>query len=734
MGWQFNCHPNRAIHYRLSTLVSDLHHLRNIGVIAHIDAGKTTVTERMLFYSGFSHRVGEVDKGTTVTDYDPEEQERGITINAASVSFPWNNVEINLIDTPGHVDFTAEVERSLRVLDGAVVVFSAREGVEAQSETVWHQADKYRVPRIAFINKMDREGADFFGTLDEIRGRLVCQPIPVNLPVGSGPPHLNNAFRALIDLVAMRMLAFMPESKGAEITVTEIPAELCDEAELWRGQMLDQLSMFSDELTELLLAEAPISADLVHRVLREATVQNLIVPVLCGSALDGIGVQPVLDAVQFYLPSPANVPAIEGHDPKQPDRKLVRHPSADEPFCGLVFKIQADRHGDLHYVRIYSGSLKANSRVYNPGKDKKENVPQLWRVQADRRSQVNVASTGDIIGIVGLRHSVTGDTLCSAQEPILLESIAFPETVISMAIEPETSTERKKLANVLEMMKRQDPTFRARENEETGQTLISGMGELHLEVIKHRLLRDFRLNVRVHKPRVSYRETIRQAVEVTGECHRNIGGQMLSAKVRIRMEPFGSRQGTAALGGASLRSQPGAAVPHLETAAKSVVVLVGPGGVLPEEFLAAAVEVLTEQGEGGGSLGFPLMHVKITVTGGEVHETGSNELAFRYAAGDAFEKALREAGIVLLEPIMRLEVTVPEEFVGDIVGDLQQRRAIIVRTHTRGRNTVIEAHAPLANLFGYSSAMRGLSQGRATCTMEPHSYGPAPADVLESFL
>jgi elongation factor G len=345
----------------------------------------------------------------------------------------------------------------------------------------------------------------------------------------------------------------------------------------------------------------------------------------------------------------------------------------------------------------------------NPGKDKKENVPQLWRVQADHRSQVPSASTGDIIGVVGLRHSITGDTLCSTQDPILLESIAFPETVISMAIEPESSTERKKLADVLEMMKRQDPTFRARENEETGQTLISGMGELHLEVIKHRLLRDFKLDVRVHKPRVSYRETIERAVEVTGECHRNIGGQTLSAKIHIRMEPWSK-------------------------GAKPVVVMVGPNVDLPETFLAPVIEVLTEQGEGGGSLGFPLMNVKITVLGGEVHETASNELAFRYAAGDAFEKGLRDGGIVLLEPIMRLEVTVPDEHVGDIVGDLQQRRAIITRTHTRGRNTVIEAQAPLANLFGYSSAMRGLSQGRATSTMEPHSYGPAPADVLQGFM
>lgn len=720
----------------------DIHHLRNIGVIAHIDAGKTTVTERMLFYSGFSHRVGEVDKGTTVTDFDPEEQERGITINAAAVTFPWRvkspqmDIEINLIDTPGHVDFTAEVERSLRVLDGGVVVFSAREGVEAQSETVWHQADKYRVPRIAVINKMDREGADFYGTLDEIRERLNCKPIPVNLPIGAGPPHVQEAFRGLIDLVAMRMLTFINDNRKGEVIEGDIPAELRDEAELWRGQMLDQLSMYDDELTELMLAEEPIPAELIHSVLRKATVNNLAVPLLCGSALDGIGVQPILDAVALYLPSPADVPPVEGTDPKDHNKKLVRKPDPDEPFCGLVFKIQADRHGDLHYVRVYSGTLKANSRVLNAGKDKKENVPQLWRVQADHRDQVDSVTTGAIVGIVGLRHSVTGDTLCTPQDPILLESIAFPETVIAMAIEPETSTERKKLADVLDMMKRQDPTFRARENEETGQTLISGMGELHLEVIKHRLLRDYKLNVRVHKPRVSYRETIDHAVEVTGECHRNIAGQMLSAKVRIRMEPY--TKSVAAFHPAPVVAADAKGAGQQQAASvlptKPVVVTIGPNITLPPEFLTAALEVLTEQGEGGGSLGFPLMHVKITVLGGEVHETGSTELAFRYAAGDAFEKGLREAGIVLLEPIMRLEVTVPDEHVGDIVGDLQQRRAIITRTHTRGRNTVIEAQAPLANLFGYSSAMRGLSQGRATCTMEPHSYGPAPADVLEGFM
>lgn len=687
----------------------DIHTLRNIGIVAHIDAGKTTLTERMLFYCGFSHRVGEVDKGTTVTDFLEEEQERGITIQAACVTFPWKDITINLIDTPGHVDFTAEVERSLRVLDGAVVVFSAREGVEAQSETVWHQADKYHVPRIAFINKMDREGADFFGTVDEIRQRLDCKPVLVMIPWGSGPSYVQDPFRGLLDLVEMKALRFTPDSAGKESVVEEIPEDRREEAQLWRGQLLDQLSMYSDELTELLLSEEPVPPELIRSVLRRATLENLVVPLLCGSALDGIGVQPVLDAVAWYLPSPADLPPVEGTDPRKKDAKALRKPNVDEPFCGLLFKIQADRHGDLHFVRIYSGQLKAGTRVLNPGKDKRENIPQLWRVQADHRQQIDLVQAGDIVGVIGLHHSVTGDTLCAPQQPILLESISFPETVISMAIEPESSADRKKLADVLEMMKRQDPTFRARQNEETGQTLISGMGELHLEVIKNSLLRDYRLNVRVHNPRVSYRETVRHAVEVTGQCHRTLGGQTLFAELTIRMEPF-------------------------EHGARPVTVLTDCGDQVPGPFVSAAMEVLSEQGEGGGTLGFPLMKVKITVLGGKVHETESNETAFRMAAADAFNKGLQAAGIVLLEPIMRLEVTVPEEYVGDVVSDLNKRRAIIARTHTRGRNTVIEAHAPLANLFGYSSAMRGLSQGRATCTMEPAAYGPAPPEVLESFL
>ncbi len=690
-------------------MVRKLEQIRNIGIIAHIDAGKTTVTERMLFYSGATHRMGDVDKGTTETDFDPEEQERGITIYSASVTFNWKDIVVNLIDTPGHVDFTAEVERSLRVLDGGVVVFSAREGVEAQSETVWRQADKYQVPRVAFINKLDREGADFFGTLDEIRQRLEANPVAIQIPLGVGPPHQPGAFRGIVDLVRMKLLTFDSARQGSEIIETSIPAEIAEEAELWREQLLEQLFDFSNELGELVLAKEQVPEELVRRVLRDATLHRLIVPVLCGSALDYIGVQPLLEAVAAYLPSPADRAAVVGVDPKHPDKQLVRKPSLDEPLCGLVFKVQADKHGDLHFVRIYSGQLSAGTRIINPGKDKKENISQLWHVQASRKEQIETAAVGDIVAVIGLRVSVTGDTICDTRHPILLESIQFPETVISMAIEPETSAERKKLADVLEMLKRQDPTFRTSESSETGQTLISGMGELHLEVIKHRLLRDFNLNVRVHKPRVSYRETIRERVEVAGECHRQVAGATLFAKVRLVMEPLS-----------------GGDRPVLVTSAADES--------LPEDYLAVVLEVLTQQSEGGGSLGFPLLRVKITVTGGELSETESNELAFRIAAADAFQKGLAQAGMVLLEPIMQLEITTPEEHLGDIVGDLQQRRAVITHTQVRAKSTVIEAEAPLANLFGYSSAIRSLSQGRASCSMEPTAYGPAPQEVLDSFL
>jgi elongation factor G len=687
-----------------------LESLRNIGIIAHIDAGKTTVTERMLYYTKASHKMGDVDKGTTVTDFDPEEQQRGITIYSACVSFRWKDVNVNLIDTPGHVDFTAEVERSLRVLDGGVVVFSAREGVEAQSETVWRQADKYGVPRLAFINKMDREGADFSGTLEEIRKRLGANPVAIQIPCGVGPPHVANPFRGVIDLIEMRLLRFTPESQGSEVIADDIPPEMHDEAELWREQMLGQLFDYSNELAELVLEESPVPAEMVRRVLRAATVERMIVPVMCGSALDHIGIQPLLDGVMYYLPSPADMPPVEGRDPRKPDAKAIRKPEVDEPFSGLVFKILADKHGDLYYVRIYSGRLKANSRVFNPGKDKKENAAQLWHIQADRREQVPLAEAGDIVGVIGPRISVTGDTLCDSAEPILLESIHFPETVISMAIEPETSLERKKLGEVLEMMKRQDPTFRAHENEETGQTIISGMGELHLEVIKHRLLRDFNLDVRVHKPRVSYKETVAASAEAIGKCNRQIGGATLFAEAKVRVTPRDDNKPA-----------------HVFTNWFSEV-------VPARNAIATLLSSLKEHAEGGGLLGCPLWNCSIELLEYPLPEPIPTEVPLRIAAADAFNRVLEAAGVVLLEPIMAVEVTTPDDHLGDVINDLQQRRAIITSTQNRGVITVVDAEAPLAAMFGYSMAVRSLSQGRASFSMEPLKYGPAPPEVREGFL
>jgi elongation factor G len=684
--------------------------LRNIGIIAHIDAGKTTVTERMLFYAKASHKMGEVDKGTTITDFDPEEQQRGITIYSACVSFKWNDHDINLIDTPGHVDFTAEVERSLRVLDGGVVVFSAREGVEAQSETVWRQADKYHVPRMAFINKCDREGAEFHGTVEQIKKRLGANPVLIQLPIGLGPSHAPDPFRGIIDLVEMKYLTFIEEEMGSRVEVSDIPTEFADEAALYREQLLGELFTYSNELAELVLAEAPVPVELVRAAIRQATVARQIVPVLCGSALHYIGVQPLLDAVTFYLPSPADLPPVEGLDPKKSDRKLSRKATNDEPFCGLVFKILADKHGDMCFVRIYSGELKANSRVYNPGKDKKENAAQLWHIQADRREQVPSASAGDIVGVIGPRFSITGDTFCETNDPILLESILFPDTVISMAIEPENSTERKKLGDILEMLKRQDPTFRAIENEETGQTIISGMGELHLEVIKHKLLRDFKLDVKVHKPRVSYKETVNNPAEFLGKCQRVVNGQNLFAECLIKVTPRNDdKPATVTTNWIADDSHKKQCVFILQTAVR-------------------------EHAEGGGLYGCPLYNCHFELLPTTLPEPLPSEVALRIAAADAFDKLLRQAGVTLLEPIMHVEVTTPEDHVGDVINDLQQRRAIITGTELRGPNTVLSAESPLSAMFGYSMAVRSLSQGRASFTMEPLRYGPAPADVQENFM
>ena len=699
-------------------MTSSLEKIRNIGIVAHIDAGKTTLTERMLYFTKTSHRLGEVDRGTTVTDFDPEEQERGITIYSAAVSFAWNDVAVNLIDTPGHVDFTAEVERSLRVLDGAVVVFSAREGVEAQSETVWRQADKYGVPRIALVNKLDREGADFFGTVRQIEDRLGAKPLVLQVPLGMGPPHVKNPFRGLVDLVTMELLTFAPKDEalaaggqGLAVIRGPIPPEAAALAAEWREHLVSTLFDYSDEVAELALAEAPLPPELMRKVIRQATITRLCVPVLGGSALDCIGVQPVLDAVAWYLPSPADVPPVEGLDPgKKTPTPIARRPDAAEPFCGLVFKILAEKHGDLAFVRVYSGTLKAGSRAWNPLKQKKENIAQLWHVQADRREQVPEARAGDIVGVIGPRASVTGDTLCDVAAPIVLETITFPETVISMAIEPETSLERKKLADTLEMMKRQDPTFRAVESEETGQTLISGMGELHLEVIRHRLEREFKLKCRVHKPRVSYKETLGPAVTVAGEANRQVAGQTLVATVTVRGEPT-DEQGPVTV----------------------------EQGWFPEGDTLAALavtmtEAVRESAERGGLKGCPLWGVRLIVLESPIPDPPPGDVAIRIAAADAIERLLKAAGTVLLEPVMRVEVTVPENHLGDVINDLQQRRAIITATEIRGGATVLTAEAPLASMFGYSAAVRSVSQGRASFTMAPLKYGPAPAETADAYL
>ena len=686
--------------------------IRNIGIVAHIDAGKTTTTERILYYTGATHRMGNVDDGTTITDFDPDEAKRGIPIYSAAITCRWNDTSINLIDTPGHVDFTAEVERSLRVLDGAVAIFSAVEGVEAQSETVWRQADKYHVPRICLINKMDRIGAGFERTLKQISERLGARPVALQIPMGAGSASDSQAFAGLIDLIEMKALYFDSQSKGEKIRVAEVPEEFQAAADQWRQQLLETVSEFDDDILAALLEDVDVPAEQIHQVLRVATIGGVIQPTFCGATLDFIGVQPILDAIARYLPSPLDRPAVEGTYPNPKKAGLqVRKPSLDEPFCGLVFKIQADQHADLCFVRVYSGVVKSGSRVLNTRTGKKELVSQIWRVQADSREKIEAdqIGAGDIAGIIGPKDIVTGDTLCDPQRPILLESITFPETVISMAVEPESSAERKKLAEVLARLGRQDPTFNTRVSEETGQTIISGMGELHLEVLRDRMQRDFGLKVRIHKPRVSYRETIRRSVEVIGEFNRQSQGVTQFARAKLRVEPFEGEESITLVNRLKPAALPRGLVPVLEQA-------------------------VWDEARGGGRIGYPLMKVKLTILDADYRESETTEVAVQSAASQAVRTALDEAGLVLLEPIMKLEVVTPEEFVGNIQADLNARRAVIVNSGRRGNLCVLEAEAALSQMFGYSTAIRSLSQGRATYSMEPLKYDEAPPDVLDKMM
>lgn len=690
---------------------SPIESIRNIGIIAHIDAGKTTTTERILYYTGASYRMGNVDDGNTTTDFNEEEADRGITIYSAAVSCRWNETNINIIDTPGHVDFTAEVERSLRVLDGAVVIFSAVEGVEAQSETVWRQADKYHVPRICFINKMDRIGADFERTFQQIQSRLSAQPVALQIPIGAGSSGSEDSLSGVIDLITMQALYFDSESRGKEISTKEIPENYLESAQLWRGELLEMLSSHDDELLEAMVEEQEISEDKIYQVLREMTLAGKVQPTFCGASLDYIGVQPVLDGVTRFLPSPLDRPAVEGEhpSPKKKGEKQIRQPSATEPVCGLVFKIVVDQHTDLSFFRLYSGTLSSGTRLLNPRTGKKELISQIWRVQADSREKVEEVGVGDIVGLIGPKEVVTGDTLCDNHKPILLESISFPETVISMAVEPDSSAERKKLADVLQRLERQDPTFHAVVSEETGQTIISGMGELHLEVLRNRLLKEFGLQVRVHKPRVSYRETIRNAVEATGLFDRKSGDITHFAKVKLAAKPYDGETSISVKN----RLKP---------------------KTLPAELQQLLVQTVKEESQGSGYIGYPLMKIEFTILDATYREGETTDVAIQAAVSEAIRNVLTEKNTVLLEPIMKLDISTPEEYVGAIQSDLNVRRAIIINSERRGDLCLLEAEASLSKLFGYSTQIRSLSQGRASYSMEPLKYAEAPSEILHEIM
>lgn len=684
----------------------DLEKIRNIGVIAHIDAGKTTTTEHILYYSGATHRLGHVDSGNTETDYDQEERERGITIYSACIPFDWQGCTINLIDTPGHVDFTAEVERSLRVLDGCVVVFDAQKGVEAQSETVWRQADKYKVPRLVLVNKMDVVGADFPNVLQEIRERLEGRPVAINIPIGSGSiKDSPTPFRGVIDLLTMRALFFEPDDLAKTIRSEPIPTELELEAQEWRERLFDLLAENDDQdrVTSAYLEGKEIPVETIHAVIRDQTLRRQIQPVLCGSGREHIGIQPLLDAVTWYLPNPLDRPPVVGTNPRKKDKEEKRKADPKEPFCGLVFKIVADPHGELFYVRIYSGTLKVNSRVWNPGRDCKEQISKLYHVYADpsHREDLSEAYAGDIVAVIGLRESITGDTLCETQHPVLLEQILFAEAVVSQSIEPESSADKQKLIDTLNLLRREDPTFNWRVDSETGQTLMSGMGVLHLDVKRHRMERDFRLRVRVSKPRVSFRETVKGPAEVEGECVRQAGTAGLFAKVTVALEPYKGPEPIHV----SSRLKPGIVTPLFLEAA--------------ERGIRGALQ--------SGEFGYPVINVKAVVTDGAMDPQFSSEVAFEAAGADAVNKALRN-NIILLEPVMHLEVTIPEEFLGPVTADLNARRAEITQLLTRGKLRVIEAEVPLARMFDYADKVRSLTQGRAGYTMEPHSYAPTAED------
>ncbi len=682
-----------------------LERVRNIGIMAHIDAGKTTTTERILYYTGRTHKMGEVHEGAAVMDWMAQEQERGITITSAATTAFWRDFRINIIDTPGHVDFTVEVERSLRVLDGAIAVFDSVAGVEPQSETVWRQADKYRVPRIAFINKMDRTGADFFASVQSMVDRLGAHPVPVQLPIGQ-----EEHFRGVVDLVEMNAVVWK-DDLGTEFETVEIPAELREQAQEYHHQLIDSVADHDDELTETYLEdEEAVTPEMLRRALRRATLDISVTPVLLGSAFKNKGVQPLLDAVIDYLPSPLDVPPIHGVDPRT-ENELSRRPALDEPFSALAFKVMSDPYvGKLTYIRVYSGEVKQGDRVMNTTTGKTERIGRILQMHANHREEREEIGAGEIAAVVGLKATTTGDTLAIDTAPIRLESMTFPEPVISVAIEPKTKSDQDKLAGALQRLSEEDPTFRVRTDEETGQTLISGMGELHLEIIVDRLTREFNVDANVGRPQVAYRETVGKAVEkVEGRFVRQTGGRGQYGHAVIDLEPAGPGEG-------------------YEFVDKIV------GGKIPREYIPSVDLGIQEAMESGILAGYPVVDVRVRLVDGSYHEVDSSEMAFKVAGSMAFKNAMQRAKPKLLEPVMAVEVVTPEDYLGDVMGDLNSRRGRVEGLEPRGNAQAIRAKVPLATMFGYATDLRSTTQGRATFTMQFDRYEEVPATIADAIV
>ena len=690
-------------------MAKDLQKLRNIGIMAHIDAGKTTVTERILYYSGKIYKMGEVHDGTAVMDFMEEEQERGITITSAATKCPWNGYDINLIDTPGHVDFTAEVERSLRVLDGAVAVFDASEGVQAQSETVWRQGQKYDLPCICFINKMDKIGADFEMAVDSIRDKLLANPVAVQMPIGE-----ESSLKGLIDLISMKAVFYEQDKLGAKFTETDIPDDLADEAELLRHDMIEAAAEFDDDLMEAYLNDAAIDNANIIAGLRKGTLENKINPVFVGSALKNIGVQKLIDGVTLFLPSPLERPDIIGHNPKHADKEIVITCDSSKPLIALAFKITSDKHGDLYFLRIYQGTLKAGSRIYNSNRDRKENITRIFEMHAASRNSLDSASAGDIVAVVGLKDTLTGDTICDTKHPTLLASITFPETVISMSIEPKTAAERVKLIDALAILRKEDPTFVCKNDPDTGQTIISGMGELHLEILQHKLVRDMGVNVRVGRPRVAYKEAISKEATMEAKFVKQTGGRGQFGHVVLKIEPLLTEDG------------------HFsrENEFENAIV----GGAIPKEYIPAVENGVKEGLSSGELAGYPVVGAKVTLLDGSFHAVDSSEIAFEQAAVIALRDVMKEAEPVLLEPVMRVQAVVPEANYGAVQGNLISKRGVITDTHVHGNMCVLDAKVPLAEMFGYSGQIRGATAGRGSFSMEPLTYEKVPSQISKKIL